>query len=335
MASAFERQALLFNLRVETVPKGAPAPTMKEVADILYGEWKGNRAITRLEELDAENVDQETLALAKRRPNNAVYIQDMRRHERSCEILLTLGDAAEADPTIVDLKSRRLTPVAKGTDGGVGFSAHLCLSYSPSAPPVLYRGTLERMHNLGRNTVITYMNRLLRNHARDNPRFRFVDDKGGDRAWRPRLASVTKESRSLASAVKTGRFAEVTLVQRKKIKEDILDQEPAFRVKEKLLKLSTEDIPPTDAGRMEWLNRITKKAKENDYDEVYVKLKPFNGTGDISSRFSTEVEDAADAVFSRHERIDLTIETGQCHLKIVPRIGDPLTAMLTRDSLWK
>jgi len=335
MASAFERQVLLFNLRVETVPRGATPPNMKEVADILHGEWKGNRAITRLEELDAENVDQETLALAKKRPNNAVYIQDMRRHENSCEILLTLGDAAEADPTIVHLKSREQTSVAKGNDGGVGFSAHLCLSYSASAPPVLYRGTLERMHNLGRNTVVTYMNRLLRNYAKDNPRFRFVDDKGTDKAWRPRLASVTKASRSLATAVKTGRFAEVTLVQRKKIREDILDQDPTYRVKEKQLKLSTEDVPSTEEGRMKWLNRLTKRAKQNDFDEVHVKLKPFNGTGDMSSRFSTEVEDAADAVFSRHERIDFTVETAQCHQKIVPRIGDPLTAMLKRDSLWK
>lgn len=335
MPSAFERQVLLFHLQPSALPKGAPLSSMKDIAGMLHAEWKAGKAITRLEELEAEDLDQETIKNAKKRPNNAVYIQDMSLGTDHCELLLTLGDAAEADPTIVNLKSREFTPVPKGTDGGVGFSTHLCISFKGSAPPVQHRATLERMSNLGRNTVITYINRILRNHTRGKDEFRFVE-AGTERdfAYRPKLLSAAQQSRKLLTAFKTGRFSEVVLIQRKKIGDE-LDQSTAYRVTEKRLKVDVGEVPATGDGRHKWLNDLKALAKKQNYDEVQVRVKPFNGGSYMSSRFSTEVADAADAVFSRHEEIEFDVETGQCHKKIVDRIRDPLVAMLKKEALWK
>jgi len=335
MPSAFERQVLLFHLQPTSVPKGAPISTMKGIAEMIHAEWKAGKAITRLEELEAEDIDQDTIETAKKRPNNAVYIQDMNLGTDRCEILLTLGDAAEADPTIVNLKNRELTSVGKGADGGVGFSTHLCISFKASAPPVQYRATLERMANLGRNTAINYINRVLRNHVRGKSEFRFVEaTTDRDLAYRPKLLSASEPSRKLLTAFKTGQFSEVVLVQRKKV-EDELDQSAAYRVTEKRLKVDVGEVPATEDGRRKWLNDLKSLAKKQKYDEVQVRVKPFGGGGYMSSRFSTEVADAADAVFSRHEEIEFDVETGQCHKMIADRIRDPLVAMLKKDSLWK
>lgn len=333
MPSAFERQVLLFHIGIETAPKGADIPKMAEVAQMLNSEWKANRAVTRLEELEAEDIDQETLETAKKRPNNAVFISDMQLRPDGCDVLLTLGDAAESDPTIIHLRKRTLNHVSKGKDGGVGFSAHLSLSFKGSAPPVQYRATLERMHNLGRSTVVTYINRILRNYAREN-KFRFVEaTTGRDLAYRPKLKSVSQPSRALKSALKTGRFSEVVLIQRKKVTDE-LDTKDAYIVKEKRLRVGTENVPATEEGRLNWLNVLTRRAKLKGFDEVYVRMKSLAGGANMTSRFSTEVADAADAVFSRHEDVHFSAETGHCHDKIVSRISDPLAAMLKKDSLW-
>lgn len=335
MPSAFERQVLLFHLQPTTIPKGATIPTMKDVAGMIHAEWKAGKAITRLEELEAEDLDQDVIEHAKKRPNNAVYIQDMGIGTDHVEILLTLGDAAEADPTIVNLKNRELTPISKGADGGVGFSTHICIAFKGSAPPVQYRATLERMSNLGRNTVLTYINRVLRNHVRGKGEFRFVEaGTERDLAYRPKLLSATKPSRKLLTAFKTGQFSEVVLIQRKKISDE-LDEKSAFRVTEKRLKVDVDMVPAGDEGRHKWLNALKVLARKQNYDEVQVRVKPFAGGGYMSARFSTEVADAADAVFSRHEEIEFDVETGQCHKKIVDRIRDPLVAMLKKDALWK
>lgn len=335
MPSAFERQVLLFHVQPTSIPRGAPILKMKDLVGMIHAEWKAGKAITRLEELEAEDLDQEVIQTARKRPNNAVYIQDMWVGDDHCEILLTLGDAAEADPTIVNLKNREQISVRKGADGGVGFSTHVCISFKGSAPPVQYRATLERMSNLGRNTVLTYLNRVLRNHTRGKGEFRFVE-AGTDRdlAYRPKLLSAAQPSRRLLTAFKTGQFSEVVLIQRKKVSDE-LDQNSAFRVTEKRLKLDVGEVPSGDAGRHKWLNDLKALAKKQNYDEVQVRVKPFGGGNNMSARFSTEVADAADAVFSRHEEIEFNVETGQCHKKLVDRIRDPLAAMLKREALWK
>lgn len=335
MPSGFERRVLLFHLQPVTVPKGADIPKLEEIAKILHVMWKKGEAITRLEELEAEDVDQAELTLAKKRPNNAVYIQDMRLHADSCDILLTLGDAAESDPAIVNLSDRTMTHVSKGANGGVGFSAHLTLHFKGSPKPIQYRAALERMPNLGRNIVINYINRLLRKFSQDNAAFRFVEvGTGRDLAWRPKLLSAAQPSRAMSTALKAGRLSDVVLVQRKRADGEI-DSSAGFKVKEKRLKLSLEDVPANEDGRRKWLNGLTNWARKHDYDEVQVRIKPFTGGKDMSSKFSTELADAAEAIFSRHEQIDLSHETGQCHEKLLKRIYEPLGTMVSNDKLWK
>ena len=335
MPSGFERQVLLFHVQATSAPKGAPILSLKQIAEIVYEEWKAGRAVTRLEELEAEDLDTEKLDAARKRPNNAVYIQEMAIGPRGCEILLTLGDAGESDPAIVNFKDKGIRYVRKGANGGVGFSAHLAFSFSPSAPPAQYRGVLERMPGLGRNVILNYINRIVRNHTKGQGEYRFVEaTTGKDRAYRPRLTTAAAPSRALKSALQTGRLAEVTLIQRTKL-EDEIDQNARFKVEEKRLKVSAEDVPPGEAGRLKWLNELKTWAKKRKYEEVQIRLRPQDGGSYLSSRFSTEIADAADAIYSRHEHMDFVSEVAQCHEKAVDVIVENLKTMLKQDSQWK
>ena len=55
----------------------------------------------------------------------------------------------------------------------------------------------------------------------------------------------------------------------------------------------------------------------------------------MSSRFQTDLADAADAIYSRHEQIDFGTEVPHCHERIVDKIRAPLKSMLTKKHLWQ
>jgi hypothetical protein len=336
--SEHERQVLLFNLHVAVVPEEASDAvdvTMLEAIQMLQKIFNDDEAYMLIGEHLADEKEQDDEARKEPEGDNAILIRKMEiDKDGNATILLHHGDAAAADPALMKLRGGAIRTAGKQVDEGVAHAAHLLIStkrhLSASGQS---RALLERVPNLGRSTVITFLNRLLRERAAKIPLE--YDDKKAKRRKRyhPKLASQQQMSHRLKADLEQGKLNRIEFITRKVV--------GGFEEKNRVIPLTqtvTHKVvnAPTGQKVFDLLERAKAFAKKHNFEEMQIRFTKPDTAQHVSPRFATDLKDAEDAVYSRFEvlsRFDDPLE--QCPSEIVKRLRDKMSALLAVKELWK
>lgn len=346
-----ERQAMLFRFNVAYVPKEAEAQltdnpfTLRDAADDWKWMYDNNQAVARLESVLAEATEssddeKDVLRLnLQKNKANAMFVKKMSFNKTRDRLILLLwaGDASLADPAFVDLSTRTRRIAQKGPTEGVGYGAHVMIDLNPSPRPIVYRAILECVPGLGRATITSYLNWLLRERAAIIKRtFDEPQPGGGSKAlrWHPKLKSQLQGSLSLKEDLKAGEISGVELICRQ---PDELDEKDMTATR-RSLRISTKGMSERRSAdtRLAWLNKVKFWAKEHDYDEILVKIKPARGTRSFNARFQANASDAADITYARTvDLVGFSKILEQCPEEINEEIRVKMNGLLDQRGIWK
>ncbi len=126
--SEHERQALLFTLHVAMVPDEAPEMTMTDALAIIDGAFKDGTAYMRIGE-HLSDLDEEEAEKEEEGGENVILISGMDIDgDGIATILFQHGDAAAADPALMQINSGKVRKAGKKPDEGVAHATHLLIS---------------------------------------------------------------------------------------------------------------------------------------------------------------------------------------------------------------
>lgn len=193
-----ERQVLLFNLRVLSVPEQPEPPSMGEILTTLRDVFVSGKAVMKVGELvSEEGPDEEKTEEAAQEGENLILIKDIHLDAAGyVTMLLHHGDASAADPALIQFASRNVRRAGKKRGEGVAHAAHLIVSTTENITVKGdCRALLERVPNLGRSTVMGFLNRLLRKHAQENTLTFEEKDTHKVKRYHPKLAYFNQLSK--------------------------------------------------------------------------------------------------------------------------------------------
>jgi hypothetical protein len=314
-----ERHVLPFYLHVAMVPEEADAVSMADAVKMLkaiYDEGKAymliGEHIAREEEDDGETEPP--------KGDNAILIRDMKiERDGTVTLLLHHADAHAADPALMQIRNGRIRNAGKRTNEGVAHAAHLLIStekhLSASGQSC---ALLERVPNLGRSTVIAFLNRLLRIKAK-NDQMEFKNNKTKrHKRCHPKLESYQQLSPHLKSDLETGRMSSIELVRRHVVhgfEEDNVVIPVTHTVVHKVINA------PTGQRAFDLIERAKAWARGHNFEEIQLRFRKNATSQHLSPRFAADIADAKDAVYSRFEVISgFRSPLPQCPTAIVDEI---------------
>lgn len=93
---------------------------------------------------------------------------------------------------------------------------------------------------------------------------------------------------------------------------------------------------PTGKRAFDLLERAKDYAKANNFDEMQIRFRKKSTDQYLSPRFTTDISDARDAIYSRFEvlpRFSSPLE--QCPSAIVNRVRTQMMPLFGKRELWK
>ena len=334
--SEHERQVMLFNLHVGMVPEDAPRVPMAQVLDLLQDAVAADEAYMLVgEHVSDEEDEDEEKDREPTGPKNIVSIAEMAADEDgTVTLLLHHGDVGAADPALMKILKRTVRNAGKAADEGVAHAAHLVISTRKHlSPSGQCRALLERVPNLGRSTVIGFLNRLIRVRAKALP-MTYKDPKTGrKKKCHPKFVSQSQMSHRLKSDLKGGKLSRIEFVTRRVV--------GGFEEKNRVVPMSHTIVhkvinAPTGKAAFDLLERAKAWAKGHDFEEMQIRFRKPDTEQSVSPRFATDLADAEDAVYSRFEvlpRFEQSLE--QCPKNIVPEIKEGMEGLFGVRELWK
>jgi hypothetical protein len=334
----YERQALLFNLHVEIVPDEASDHaelTAAEAVSILHDIYRSGDAKMRIAEYVGEPDESGGEAEEDTLGQNVILIRDMSIDKNGmATILLQHGDAQAADPALMKLRTGVVRTAGKTDDEVVAYAGHLIISTgSHISKTGQCRALLERVPNLGRSTVIAFLNRLLRKHASEKD-FRYKDpDTKNEKKYHPKLVSLQQLSHRLKSDLQDGKLNRIEFITRK----SVAGFEEKNRV-EPVTQIIVHKVvnAPTGKPAIDLLNRAQDWARQHNYEEMQIRFRDVVDRRSASPRFATDLNDAADAVYARMEPLKkFRNALAQCPERIVNSVRTKMVNMFDVEALWR
>jgi hypothetical protein len=321
------------NLHVEMVPEEADAKTMADAMAMLQQIYDDGEAFMLIGEHLADGEDGEDGEPAE--GDNAILIREMRiDREGVATILLHHGDADAADPALMQIKSGKVRNAGKKNDEGVAHAAHLLIStHKHLSKSGQSRALLERVPNLGRSTVIAFLNRLLRIRAK-NDQMEFKDNKT-KRPKRCHLKLVSHQQLSphLKADLEAGKLSSIELVTRHVVdgfEEDNLIIPMTRTIVHKVVNA------PTGQKAFDLIERAKAWAKGHNFEEIQLHFRKNTTSQYLSPRFATDLADAKDAVYSRFEVVSgFHSPLAQCPTAIVNELRGKMVDLLSAKELWR
>lgn len=325
--SQHERQVLLMNLRVEMVPQEATAWSVAmffQAVKKIYDQGAAADLIS-----DEMGEEGETAP-----GKNLLKIADVvSSDDGTLALLFHHGDARATDPALMHLRTGAIRTAGKSDADGLAHAAHLVLQPEPpnGGKSSATHALLERVPSLGRSTVIAFLNTIVRKACQVSG-VTFLDSATG-RALRyhPKLTVSVPASATLKADLKAGRISRIEF-----FKHNVtggFDEENVIKpVELRFVHEVDGKVPISEMIKL--FARSRAWARDNDFDEMQVHYKRSNKTH--HPRFSTEYEDAEDAIFARHEVIEGFAEKLlQCPEVVVSEVLSKMHAFFGRSSLWK
>lgn len=328
-----ERQVLPFNLHVEMVPEEADAMTIAATMKMLKAIYDDGEATMFIGE-HLPDEDEED-GREPEEGDNAILIREMTIDKDGiATILLHHGDADAADPALMQIKSGKIRNAGKKADEGLAHAAHLIVSSEKhQSASGESRAILERVPNLGRSTVIAFLNRLLRLRAKkDHMEFK---DKVSKRPKRchPKLVSHQQLSPHLRADLESGKLSSIEFVTRHVVggfEEPNLIVPVTHTIVHKVVNA------PTGQRAFDLIERAKVFARGHNFEEMQIHFRKTTTEQYLSPRFATDLADAKDAVYSRFEVISgFGSPLAQCPTAIVNEVRGKMLALFTSRELWR
>jgi hypothetical protein len=338
----YERQVLLFNLHVVVVPEEASdavemnMPEAIAMLQQIYNDGEGQMFVgEHLVEEDEEEEREEEEGEAANEGENVILIREISIDKDGiATILLHHGDAAAADPALMKLRGGKIRKFGKQEDEGVAHAAHLLISTKKHlSSSGQSRALLERVPNLGRSAVITFLNRLLRLRA-VKARLEYEDKKAKrQKRYHPKFAAQQQLSHRLRADLEQGKLSRVEFITRKVA--------GGFEEKNRVVPVTqiiTHKIidAPTGNRALELIKRLKSYAVKHNFEEMQIHFTKTDTDQHISPRFATDINDAEDAIYSRFEvlsEFDEPLE--QCPIAMVKKLRDQMSTLFAVKELWK
>lgn len=329
----YERQVLPFNLHVEMIPEDAPVRTMSDVMAMLQTIYDDGEARMLIGEHIAD--EDEDAEAEPEEGDNAILIREMKIDKDGvATILLHHGDADAADPALMQIRSGRIRNAGKKEDEGVAHAAHLLISAEKhQSASGQSRALLERVPNLGRSTVIAFLNRLLRLRAKKD-QLEFPDKKTKrSKRYHPKLVSLQQLSPHLKADLEAGKLSSIEFVTRHVV--------GGFEEKNLVVPVTRTIVhkvvnAPTGQRAFDLIERAKVWAKGHNFEEMQVHFRKTSTEQYLSPRFATDLADAKDAVYSRFEVVaDFRSPLAQCPTAIVNELRGKMLGLFTSRELWR
>lgn len=329
-----ERHALLFNLQVISIPEEADVPTIGEVVQMLQQVYRDGKAKMLVGERVGDE-DEPPAAGEAEGGENLILIRAIEVDpDGYATLLIQHGDARAADPALMGFSTGDIRRAGKKRDEGVAHAAHLVISTEKDLSlKGNCRAVLERIPNLGRSTVINFLNRLLRKYAQDIKMEYEDKESGRPRRYHPKLASFQQMSHLLKTDLTTGKLQQIELV---KFKPTEGFEEPNVVVPLRQTIVHKVVKSPTGAAAFDLVERFKSFGKKNNFDEVQIKFRKTDTSQNLSPRFATDLDDAQDAVYARFEFLSpFPTALEQCPQGIVTAVRDRLLHLFKKPERWK
>lgn len=329
----FERQVLLFNLHCEPVPEEADPVSMTAAIEMIQSSFKGGHAVMRIGDYVADDDSEDDKAIEE--GDNVILIKRMTLAKNGiAHFLVHHGDARAADPALITIRSGAVRKAGKKPGEGLAHAAHLSISTTGHlSPSGQSRALLERVPNLGRSTVIAFLNRLLRLEAkRSSATFKDKKTKR-DKRYHPKLVSQQQMSHQLKSDLEQGKLSRIEFVTRKVTN--------GFEEKNKVIPMTHTVVhkvvnAPTGKAAFDLIERARVWAKGHNFEEMQVRFRKPETEQQVSPRFATDLADAKDAIYSRFEVLPRSRSAlEQCPQDFVTDLRTKMTSLFDRKDLWK
>jgi len=334
--SEYERQVLLFNLHVGVVPDEAPDMGMSEVVAMIQERFKAGDARMRVGERisEAEDEPEGEHTTGTDEPVNVISIRKMDVHQDGTVLmLLHHGDARAPDPALMQIETGSVRNAGKRADEGLAHAAHLIISTKHRSPSGQSRALLERVPNLGRSAVMAFLNRLLRD-ASASEHLEFEDhDTGRIKRFHPRLTGQQQLSHRLRADLQAGRLSRIEFITRHVAGGF---EEPDRVVPTTQILVHKVVNAPTGRAALDLLERAKAFARRHHFEEMQIRFRKTDTDQHLSPRFATDIADAEDAVYSRHEVLtgfDRPLE--QCPTDFCAELVGKMIALFGKRDLWR
>ncbi len=181
--------------------------------------------------------------------------------------------------------------------------------------------------------VIAFLNRLLRRHAHDITMV--YEDKKAKREKKchPKLVGQQQMSHRLKADLEEGKLSRVEFVTR--------HVAGGFEEKNRVVPITQTMVhkivnAPTGNAAMDLLARMKAHARKHNFEEMQIRFRKTDTDQSVSPRFSTELDDAADAIYSRLEVLrGFSGALEQCPVKTVAELRKKMIGLLKAKDLWK
>jgi hypothetical protein len=351
-----ERRVFLLSVRSAAFPHVAPVIGLEKTVSIIKEIYDANEALVLVNENGAINLkdDDAEVEVADdddadegTDPTNAIYISDMQIDDKKkiATILIVRGDPEITNPGYTNPATKEVRVDQPETGESPGYSAHLVISYAAAhTSEGKGRAVLERMPTVSRSIVFAFLNRLLKKYAASHGEFEYEapgkkDAKGKTaskkekKPYRPRLAVTGKKSSTLQEDIKKGYVSSVDLIDRK-ASFGGLDANDKIRELTRRLEYKL-DSSIDEKGVMAVIKKLTKKGKDEHFDEVQIHVRGLAGDASVSPRFTLDVAEAQDFLYIRNERITgFSKELEPIYAKVEPEIVQKMNQMLNSKNIW-
>lgn len=307
------------------VPEEAPPITTADALGMISAAYKADRALMRV----GDYIPDEEIELEE--GGNLILVRSMRAEDQARHLLLHHGDANAADPALMEFKSGDVRKAGKLPGEGVAHASHLAISLLEDSKKQV-RAALERVPNLGRGTVTAFLNRILREEAkRQKMSFKDKETKK-DKRCHPKLRAQQQMSHQLRNDLEKGKLSRVEFVSR--------DVVGGFEEPDQVIPVVKSIVhkivsAPTGHAAFDLIQRMKDFARKHNYEEMQIRFRRTDSDQNLSPRFSTEVSDAMDTIYSRFELVRFEKALEQCPKEIVPAMVRELTRLLEDSKLWK
>lgn len=342
-----ERDILLLKLKALTTPSQIPADSlilpMKELLSIIekvyldgkhYAIFSANGAMP-----SPNHMNIKTLPEIAGEPitKNIIFISDFWKSpdETEYRLLIKRGNPDISSPSFTNIEknvSRSVDPEEGETNGQ---SSHIVISLKDKHKSVEgYRATLEQISGISRSLVLPYLNGLIDEETKNDPRFSYVKKDKETARYRPAIKHLTNPSASLKADLERGYLSSIEFIDRKVEGEDGPDDEAA--IKNISRRLQYHFKPVNNSERAEnIIRKFTKRAKERNYDYVRVSMRDSEKEKYVSTRFNTEEEDALDKLYSRAETIsNFEGDLKSCYDSIHTNLCDAMMELINTNTKW-
>ncbi|MET4594677.1 MULTISPECIES: hypothetical protein [unclassified Sphingomonas] len=331
-----ERRVYLWYMTPHCMPSEAgKSVNLGQIFAILQKAFNSGKAFTYLDS-DGNIVPESTTADVKK----CIFIADLKTNSDGsvCTLLINRGDPDVAHPSFINPIARSVEHVSPRSDQVQGWSAHMTIRMTADAKG-RHRACFERMTGVSSTLVQRYLDALIdaatdgdSNYLYKKPLKRGKKVIVEERPYKLRLGINKTPSESLTRDLQNGFLSSITLVRSDALYSGPGTPDVLRSVSEKLT-IRTKKVSRNSA--VDYIKDVTAWGKNNNYDEVQLKIENLPGDTSAQPRFSLDKADAMDTLYTRSR--PLTGFTGlleTCYEEISPEIQGKMINELRNETLW-